>query len=152
MNQSLKPEPHKRIAALIRMLAAPNDGEALSAARMLAKAISLDYLAGLVETKKISQPAPIAPDAEPAGSYMRGYQKGYSEGLTKHQSHLRKASEARRTAANPDLEERLNICLDYASQLRPHEQKFIDDLIERTDQLSVRQEKWLDSIVERVQR
>ena len=97
----------KRIADLIRSLGRDNDNEVLIAARALAKAIKLDYLAMLVETKKISQPRPIEEGTESVGSFMRGYEKGFREGLTKTQKHVIKAS---RTAANPDLEERVNIC------------------------------------------
>jgi hypothetical protein len=151
-----------RIAKLIRMLASDNDGEVLTAARMLKKLTSLTALGDQVEKGSSG-----VSDRDKQLIRNAAYAEGLRDGIRKGQRNARPQRPfdtsfndgVKRTHARAGVHietspaEMVSYCLDCRAKLSGTEREFLDSLefrIESSGYLSEKQRKWLSDIYERL--
>jgi hypothetical protein len=150
-----------RIAKLIRLLASENDGEVLTAARMLKKLTNLNDLGNQIE----HGPGGLS-DRDKQLIRNAAYQEGLQDGIKKGQRNARPQKpfsfeesvrrmhvHAGSSPIQTDHIDMVHFCVDHRPRLRPREREFIDSLVfrlEATSTLSEKQRIWLASIYERL--
>ena len=137
--------PEQRLGTLIRLLASPQDGEALAAARAIVRTLKstgadIHALAERVENVnggKLSE-----------AEMRKLYDAGYEAGMRAVESKQHGSGDFHNTDGTPSWHEIARFCQQNRERLRPNEREFVDDVTARTvwREPTEKQAKWLRSI------
>ena len=139
-----------RIAKLIRLLASDNDGEVLTAARMLKKLTSLSELGDQIE----KGPSGVS-DRDKQLIRNAAYAEGLKDGIKKGHRNARpqKPFDIGDHHNNISPSDMVEFCFNLRAKMNMKERIFVDSLVFRLDTtgyISEKQRKWLGDIYERL--
>jgi hypothetical protein len=137
--------PEQRLGTLIRLLASPQDGEALAAARAIVRTLKstgadIHALAERVENVnggKLSE-----------AEMRKLYDAGYEAGMRAVENKQHGSGDFHNVGGTPSWHEIARFCQQNRERLRPNEREFVDDVTARTvwREPSEKQAKWLRRI------